>query len=209
MIRVERSLPPRGFDYKSSVAIRGLNAMWELIGDPRARIEDIPSSKLPDHWTCALPPLCDVYRRVCSYLGLRIYPGTGSPEVDHFKPKEKHQRLAYSWGNFRLSSRLANTFKSTHEDLIDPFDVCNEWFGLNLANGHVFSRVSDARTGDAVERTITRLRLNAEETFVQARLEYINDYFGIGNGPSIPFEKLERDAPFVAREIARQGMLKM
>jgi hypothetical protein len=49
------------------------------------------------------------------------------------------------------------------------------------------------------------LRLNEEPTFVELRLEYINDYLGVPGGPHITFEKLERDAPFVAREIERQG----
>jgi hypothetical protein len=52
-----------------------------------------------------------------------------------------------------------------------------------------------------LELTITRLHLNTEPTFVKLRLKYIDDYF---NG-DISFRLLQRDAPFVAREIERQG----
>ncbi len=218
MIPVARANPPDGFDFENSVAIPGQNALWELIGDPRAarrtgrkrnvvatRIQDIPANKLPSFWTKALPHLCVVYAQICAYLGLRIHPGTGSPEVDHFMPKDRYQHLAYSWDNFRLSCKLVNTFKSTHEDVVDPFEVGHDWFGINLATGHVVPRTADVDLRTVIDQTITRLHLNSETTFVLARLQYIDDYLGVGGGPTIPFEKLERDAPFVAREIERQG----
>jgi hypothetical protein len=217
MIRVDLVDPPA--DFEAQVGIPGQNALLELIGDSRASIRkgprrnvvannigEIPSKDLPNFWTEALPHLCKSYRRICSYLGLRIHPGTGAAEVDHFKPKEKYQHLAYSWENFRLSCKLANTFKNNFEDVIDPFKVEDDWFGLNILTGHVIILVTDKGLCNILEDTIKRLRLNEEPTFVELRLEYINDYLGVPGRPHITFEKLERDAPFVAREIERQGM---
>ena len=219
MIRVELVDPPTDFDFEAQVGTPGHNALLELIGDSRAsirkgpkrdvvanEIRKIPSSALPSLWTKALPHLCKSYKRRCSYLGLRIHPGTGAAEVDHYKPKEKYQELAYSWGNFRLSCKLANTFKNNFEDVIDPFQVEDGWFGLDILTGHVTVLATDQDLYNMLEATIKRLRLNKEPTFVELRLEYINDYLGVPGRPHISFEKLEHDAPFVAREIERQGM---
>jgi hypothetical protein len=218
MIRVEKVDPPPNFDFEAQVSTPGQNALLELIGDPQAsirtgrkrkvvanKIDEIPPNNLPSFWTKALPHLCKSYKRICSYLGLRIYPGTGAAEVDHYQPKEKYQHLAYSWDNFRLSCKLANTFKNNFEDVIDPFEVQDGWLGINILTGHVTILVADVSLRDKLKDTIKRLRLNIEPTFVELRLEYINDYIGISDGPHISFEKLERDAPFVAREIERQG----
>ena len=212
MIRVEIADQPPEFE--ALVATPGQNALWELVGDPRSAvrpgpkrtpiarsINQIPSSALPDYWTRALPHLCVAYRRICSYLGLLILPGTAVPEVDHFKPKHKYQHLAYSWDNYRLSCHLANTFKDVHEDIADPFGLEADCFGINLFSGQVFVLSGDPSLRPGLELTITRLHLNAEPTFVKLRLKYIDDYF---NG-DISFRLLQRDAPFVAREIERQG----
>jgi hypothetical protein len=212
VIYVEIADPPTEFE--DLVATPGQNALWELVGDPRAAvrsgpkrtavartISQIPSNALPDYWTRALPHLCIAYRRICSYLGLLILPGTAVPEVDHFKPKHKYQHLAYSWENFRLSCKLANTFKGAHEDVVDPFEIEADYFGINLFSGHVIALSGDVGLRPRLEHTIARLHLNIESTFVQLRLRYIDDYF---NG-DISFGMLQRDAPFVAREIERQG----
>lgn len=212
MIHVEIATPPTEFE--DLVATPGQNALWELVGDPKAAvrpgpkrkvvartISQIPSNALPDYWTRTLPHLCIAYRRICSYLGLLILPGTAVPEVDHFKPKNKYQHLAYSWENFRLSCKLTNTFKGTHEDVVDPFEIEADYFGINLFSGHVIALSRDTGLRPRLEQTIARLHLNIESTFVQLRLKYIDDYF---NG-DISFRMLQRDAPFVAREIERQG----
>jgi hypothetical protein len=123
------------------------------------------------------------------------------PEVDHFKPKHKYQHLAYSWENFRLSCKLANTFKDVHEDVVDPFGLEADCFGINLFSGDVFVLSGDANLHPGLELTIARLHLNDEPTFVELRRRYIDDYFS----GDISFRLLQRDAPFVAREIERQG----
>lgn len=212
MIHVEKAAPPSSFE--EQVTTPGQNALWELVGDPRAAtrpgpkralvassISQIPSGCLPAYWTRALPDLCVAYRRVCAYLGLRILPGLASAEVDHFKPKHRYQHLAYDWDNFWLCCKLANTFKNVFEDIVDPFELEGDCFGINLFSGRVIAVSRDVALLPAIEQTIIRLHLNTEPTFVEARLEYINDYLDA----EISFDKLCRDAPFVAREIERQG----
>lgn len=212
MIHVARADPPAEFE--DLVARPGQNALYELVNDPRAAvrrgrkrkpiassINQIPAHALPDYWTRALPQMCAAYNRICSYLGLLILPGTGVPEVDHFKPKHKYQQLAYKWDNYRLSCKLANTFKDDHEDVVDPFILEADCFGMNLFSGQVYALTADADLRPLLEKTIIRLHLNAEPTFVSLRLRYIDDYFN----RDITFRVLQRDAPFVAREIERQG----
>ncbi len=212
MIHVSKVSSPTDFD--DLVAIPGREALLELVGHPSAparpgpkrkvvaqNIRQIPSNKIPAYWTKVLPQLCTAYKRICSYLGLRIYPGTAVAEVDHFKPKAKYQHLSYDWDNFRLSCKLANTFKGDNEDVIDPFEIEADCFGVNLLSGHVITLCEDAALRQRVDQTIDRLHLNSHPTFVEARLTYIEDYL---NG-DISYQLLQRDAPFVAREIERQG----
>ena len=188
MIHVSKVSSPTDFDVL--VAIPGRNALLELIGDPSAparrgpkrevvatSINQIPSKKLPTYWIRVLPQLCAAYRRICSYLGLRIHPATAVAEVDHFKPKAKYQHLSYDWDNFRLSCKLANTFKGNHEDVIDPFEIEADCFGINLFSGNVIALSVDAALRQRIDQTIERLRLNSEPTFVEARLAYIEDYW--------------------------------
>jgi hypothetical protein len=212
VIHIKKAAPPA--DFVEQVATPGQYALWELLGDPRAPVRSgrkravvatsigqIPSNSLPSYWTRAIPDLCVAYKRICAYLGLRIHPGVAAAEVDHFKPKTRYQHLAYDWDNFRLSCKLANTFKYIYEDVVDPFEIVGDCFGVNLFSGRVIAISRDASLRPAIEQTIIRLHLNTEPTFVDARLEYINDYLSA----EISFDRLLRDAPFVAREIERQG----
>ena len=226
MIPVNPQPPPPDFDFNKQVAIPGGNALLELIGDSSAptrpgvprkviypSIAEIPGKALPAHWRNALPALRKVYGNTCAYLGLRIHPATGAAEVDHFLPKSKYQSLAYSWDNFRLSCKLANTKKDDHEDILDPFTLANELFSLNLLSGEVEigPGATDPVVREQVKATINRLKLNDEPVFVAARKDYIDRHFGIGNPadlmsqPPLDFVTLRFEAPFVAAEIDRQG----
>lgn len=226
MIPVTPQPPPPDFDFNEQVAIPGSNALLELIGDPEAplrrgrrrkltyqSIEEIQGNALPGHWRNALPSLRKVYGNTCAYLGLRIHPATGAAEVDHFLPKSKYQNLAYSWDNFRLSCKRANTHKDDHEDVLDPFEIGNDLFSLNLFSGEVEigPGAIDPVVSDQVEATIKRLKLNKDPIFVAARKDYIDRHFGIGNPaylmfqPPMDFVSLKFEAPFVASEIDRQG----
>jgi hypothetical protein len=55
----------------------------------------------------------------------------------------------------------------------------------------------------AVNATIERLKLNNDETCIEARLEWLRQYC---QNPSLPFELLRRYAPFIAIELERQGL---
>lgn len=225
MIRVEQAPEPADFDAK--VRQKGAAALLELIGDPAAprrpgprrrvvatRIEDIPANALPAKlWTAALGDLREAYDDTCAYLAMRIHPSTGAATVDHYKPKAAFQRDAFEWSNFRLASAQMNTNKGTHADVLDPFVIEDGWFVLNIGNFAVEANSAlDPVLLEQVEATIERLGLN-ERINRDAREKFHDEYHGISpeavaTGESLPLWKLEAEAPFVARELRRQGRLR-
>ena len=106
----------------------------------------------------------------------------------------------YEWTNYRLACALMNARKSDVEQVLDPVDVQDGWFALEL---YEFQVVPGARLPRGVEakvtNTISRLRLNDSQCR-EARREYAVDYWR----GRIAWSYLERHAPFVARELDRQ-----
>lgn len=224
MIRVQRAAEPAEFDAK--VRQKGKAALKELLGSteaPRRRgprreklaegIEDIPSEALPPFWVQALPELRAAYRGICAYLGMYIDPATGLATVDHFKPKSNHKALAYEWSNFRLASHQIDTNKGYHEDVLDPFEIQDGWFVIDLGTFKV--EPADSLNDDlraAVIATRDRLGLNSP-TFCASRARYHDLYLGLRTDPDDPEEPLplawiRRHCPFMAHELHRQGRLR-
>ncbi len=227
MIPVAPAAEPDSFE--EAVRVPGRRALLELSGDPAApprrgrgrphspvaaRIADIPSEKLPPHWTHCLPELRLAYRDTCAYLGMKIHKATGAATVDHFLPKHRHPKQAYEWSNYRLASKQVNTNKGLHEDVLDPFLIQDGWFVLNVGTFEVApaAELDDAMRAK-VQTTIDRLKLN-EPTFCLARAEYHDRYHGlagpVGNRPQepLPLCWLEEECPFVAAELKRQARLR-
>ncbi|HET6251501.1 MAG TPA: hypothetical protein VFE47_27700 [Tepidisphaeraceae bacterium] len=155
-------------------------------------------------WTEISAELKARYSHICAYTCHWIPADTGFQSVEHFKPKKLYPHLAYVWSNYRLVCGRLNGRKGDHEDVLDPFLVRNGWFVLDFDSMQV--RPSDAISPElatAVEITIKRLKLNDDDTCVEARQEWITQYC---KAPGIPFETLRRYAPFIAMELERQGM---
>ena len=214
MIRVLPAPPPRDFDAK--VRQPGLRAIAELVGEapPRAvgrshapvaaSREEIPPDRFPPYWREAASDLLEAYDRICSYLCLYIPGGTGAPSVDHMVPKSTRWDQVYEWRNYRLACALMNARKGAVASVLDPFDIEDGWFALELVGFQVMrgERLPDGvRT--AVEATIERLRLN-DVTCCAARAEFAEDYWR----GAISADYLSRHAPFVAVELRRQGRLR-
>ena len=215
MIPVTPAPEPSAFD--SKVRQPGLRAIAELAGEqpapPRtagqpyapvaASRDAIPADKFPPYWREMLDDLMDSYHRICAYLCLYIPRGTGAPSVDHAVAKSKRWDRVYEWSNYRLASSLMNARKGAAADVLDPFDVKEDWFALELVGFQVLpgDGLADEVTG-AVANTIERLRLN-DPACCEAHAEYAEDYWNEG----IRLDYLERHAPFVARELRRQHLL--
>jgi len=215
MIRVLPAPEPPTFDRK--VRQPGLDAIAELVGEkpamprpgPRRRKiaeqrEAIPGAAFPPFWTAALKDLLGGYQRICAYTCLYIHPATGAASADHIIPKSAAWDRVYEWTNYRLACSLMNSRKGVASVVLDPFDVEDHWFGLEFVGYQVIAREGlPAQILRHVDETIYRLRLNDEECR-RAREEYAECYLG-PEGLSLSY--LEKHAPFISRELRRQGRL--
>lgn len=192
MIRIELQPEPPGFD--ALVRQKGLKAL----ADKKAGL----IKKLPDHWRACLDDLWEAYGGVCAYASIYIDPVTGGSSVEHFAPKSDVEDLAYEWKNYRLVCRLMNSRKWTFRDVLDPCEIGNGWFVLNLITmGIAPADDLPPAEREAVRDTIDRLKLD-DSRCRQARANYYNQYLA----GDLTFRNLQRFSPFVAFEVERQGV---
>ncbi len=212
MIRVEPQTEP--VDFNDKVRTPGLRAIAEMVGERSDRTvgrtykkicdrrEDIPCKKFRDYWKHAIPDLLVAYGQICAYTCLKINAVTGSATVDHYLAKSKHWDKVYEWNNYRLACGRINARKGTHDDILDPFEVEDDWFELELVGFQVIPAEYLQPDIDArVQKTIDRLGLN---DFRKERAEKAEEYFS-GN---VSLKYLVKESPFVARELIRQGRLR-
>ena len=213
MIPVRPAEEPPTFD--STVRQPGLRALAELVGEtpPRAAgrrfaqvagsREEISPNAFPPYWRQALDDLLTSYSRICSYLCLYIHRVTGAASVDHMVAKSMRWDQVYEWRNYRLACSAMNARKGAVANVLDPFEVQNGWFALELV---AFQVVPGDGLPDEVEAsvkdTISQLRLN-EPICCDARAEYAERYWD----RQIRLDYLTSHAPFVERELRRPGRL--
>jgi hypothetical protein len=207
MIHVVQADPPG--DFAEKIGNPGQIVLNELQGvGPKRRG---PRRKNLDAsiWTRALPDLQRLYHRRCAYTALYINPGCRD-SVDHFVPSSKDQTLAYTWSNFRYAVLDANRIKNDDATL-DPFSVRDDWFSLNFSD----YKVELTANFPAIHSnlwSVTNKVVN-DVMFRDARKWYHDQYLGVVQDPEEPsepmtFRMLEYRAPFVARELRRQGRLR-
>jgi hypothetical protein len=170
-----------------------------LVRQPGLRALATNVAELPPHWRACLPDLYERYRGICAYLCVLIPRGTGARSVDHVAPKSKRRDLAYEWINYRLVSSLMNARKRDFEDVLDPFEIPDGWFILELSFLQVMpSPGLEPDTRARVQATIDRLRLNDAEC-IGARALYYQAYVE----GDLSLAQLQEWSPFVAREVTR------
>jgi hypothetical protein len=164
---------------------------------------DLPAEEFPAYWTNALDDLKTEYRYVCAYSCFRIHEVTGAASVDHMVAKSKAWNCVYEWDNYRLACSRLNARKSDFPDVLDPFEVEDGWFELELVGFQVLpgKDLTDTSIRDQVQATIDRLCLN---DFRKDRETDANAYWD----GHISLVWLTRESPFVARELRRQGRLR-
>lgn len=214
MIPVDPAPEPAGFDRR--VRQRGLSALAELVGEspPESRRgprrikiaesrDTLRSADYPAFWVEMLDELAHAYNRVCAYSAFHIHPVTGSPTVDHFVPKTADWRLAYEWSNYRLACGVMNARKSDSSVVLDPFEIEDGWFEMEFV---AFQVVPGSKLDPGirlkVHATIRQLGLS-DPLLCTVREAYVAEYLA----GLIPLQRLESHAPFVARELRRQGLL--
>lgn len=213
MIPVRPAAEPPAFD--ADVRQPGLRAVAELAGETPVRAagrryqqvaesrEEIPAGAFPPYWREALDDLLESYDRICSYLCLYIPRGTGAPSVDHMVAKSRRWDQVYEWRNYRLACSEMNARKGV-ASVLDPFEIEDGWFALELVGFQVVPGAGLAADDlAAVKATIECLRLS-DQSCCDARAEYADCY----RKGEIRIDYLTRHAPFVARELRRQGRLR-
>lgn len=156
-----------------------------------------------EYWQKSLPDLYRVYGGICAYSAHWIPRSLTDPTVDHFIPKSNRPELAYEWDNFRLSCGRLNRLKLNYEDVLDPFTIGADWFWMHFPSLQLQpNKQLEHQDKSRIWATIARLQLNGSVA-IEGREVWIKDY----HDRQISFEFLKRNAPLIAREIERQGLI--
>ena len=151
------------------------------------------------YWMRAKDELHRAYGR-CAYTSRRLWGDDVS--VDHFLPKTRYPQLAYEWDNYRLARPTLNSSKADSEDVVDPFRIRPGWFVLECPSCLIRpgNNLTDKRKRRIVS-TINVLRLNNNK-LANERCQWLVDLAR----DLISYDYLEREYPFLAFEVARQGI---
>jgi hypothetical protein len=123
--------------------------------------------------------------------------------VDHSIPKSMRWDRVYEWNNYRLAAALMSSRKGRLGTVLDPFEIEDDWFELELDGYQVIPKPGiDPKLAEKIQDTIDVLELNDKEC-VEARREYIDGYWT----EEVSLRHIEKKAPFVARELRRQERL--
>ena len=165
------------------------------------RRDELSSTDFPPYWRRCINDMISKYAEVCSYACFRIHPVTGAASVDHMAPKSRRWDKVYEWSNYRLCCSRMNARKNSFEDVVDPFEVEDDWFQLELVGFEVMANPKLSREKrDVLDKTIKRLNLNS---FRKDRETDAENYWS----GDISLKILIRESPFVANELKRQGRL--
>jgi uncharacterized protein (TIGR02646 family) len=156
--------------------------------------------ELPPYWRACLDDLHRAYGGVCAYVSVYIEKVTGSRSVDHFIAKSTAIEDAYEWPNYRLACGIMNSRKRDFADVLDPFEIAEGTFELDLVSGKISPGAAlDADQRQKAQDTIDRLGLDDRECR-DLRTKYFTAYLE----GYISAHYLERHCPFVWREVSRQ-----
>ncbi len=199
MIPVTPQPEPDTFDKK--VRQKGL----EYIRKKGIRLDrPLPTgTKLYPYWRESLEDLYSRYNGLCAYLAVFFEKVTGGGSVDHFIAKSKRADLAYEWNNYRLASSTMNSRKGQFDDALDPFEIHEDMFHLELVSGRIYPNPGlSAEEFKSVADTIKRLGLDApgcREMRARHYQEYREELF--------TGDFFKKRSPFVWYEANRQGLL--
>ncbi|WP_300801630.1 hypothetical protein [uncultured Desulfovibrio sp.] len=192
---------PEPEDFDTQVRQKGLRWLEKHHIDITA---PLPSgTKLPPYWRACLDELYHNYDGVCAYLAVFFERTTGTGHVEHFCPKSLRPDLAYEWRNYRLACSAINSRKRDFTDILDPFEIEDGWFYLELVSGHIFPNPQlPASLQQKIQASIDRLKLDSP-----ANNEMRAKHYQLYCEGKMTKEHLKDYSPFVWKEAARQGLL--
>ena len=160
--------------------------------------------KKHQYWRYISREMYQSYQGICAYT-CEWFPETPAQNsIDHFLPKSKYPHLAYDWRNYRLATRKTNKYKDDDDSLVDPFHVQFGWFELSIPSCLIVPGKNISQQERAmIEHTISTLKLNDDDEFVDSRYNIIQFYI---NG-RFQVSDMQRKYPFIASELERQDLL--
>lgn len=154
----------------------------------------------PDRWSTFKPQLSDGFRSLCAYSVMYEPVGT----VDHFVSCDEDRSKAYEWSNYRFASGWINSSKQNlrSEDVVDPFEVSDEWFELLLPSLQlVATNQVPAEWKERVTTMLTRLHLRDDERVIRQRRAWYRLY----EAGELSLEGLEKLAPLIATAVRKRS----
>jgi uncharacterized protein (TIGR02646 family) len=199
MIPVIPQPEPRNFD----ADVRQPGKTW--LRDHGISLNGPPpkGAALPTYWRNTQKDLWTAYEGVCAYLCIFFEWPLGAHSTDHFVAKSSNAGEAYEWANYRLSCLAMNRNKNKFDDVLDPFQIADNTFALNLSSGEISpsGTLSATQKREAAE-TITRLKLDSPECN-EMRAQHYEEYLR----QDVSADYLKKKSPFVWHEANRQSLL--
>lgn len=156
-----------------------------------------PDKKRPrDFWSPFRKHLADGFQNLCGYSAMFEPIGT----VDHYISCHQDRTKAYDWANYRFASAWINSSKRTDDQILDPFEVGEEWFEVELLTFSLVPQIEKIPSSEIEKVKQTQRKLN-NEVIVRQRREWYRTY---ADG-EISLEGLEKKAPLVARAIQKRA----
>lgn len=189
MIRFQLQPEPATFDAE----VRQPGQAW-LARCPEA------GSRPPPHWNRVRIQLCDAFSGLCAYSAMQL-PSHGG-HVDHFVSAGEDRNRLYDWTNYRFAAGSINSSKKDlrSSQLLDPFDVEDDWFELLLPSLEL--RVTAACPEPYRERArfmLKRLGLGDGRQVLHTRHSWMEQFKA-----GLPLPSLERNAPLLARAVEKR-----
>lgn len=130
----------------------------------------------------------------CGYKAMLNLEGT----VDHFVSIDTDRNQAYEWNNYRYISQGMNSSKKGDDNMLDPFEVRDNWFRLLLPSLQLeLTGQVPANTLARAQHTINKLGLVNSPGVIKRRKYWYNEVAQ----NHLPPDLLDRYAPLVARAI--------
>lgn len=151
-----------------------------------------------DFWSPFRPDLADAFSNLCAYGAMFEPNGT----VDHFKPVDADESLAYEWSNYRYVTGWINSSKNKRTRVLDVFQVKAGWFEVLLPSMQLVAVKAHIpkQFHVLVDRTLMDLHLCDDERIVRQRRKWLQMY----EEGKITLDGLFDMAPLIAAAVEKR-----
>lgn len=191
------ALKPEPTDFDLKCRQKGL--AW-LAKNPKATRK---AKRPKDFWSQFRPELASAFSDLCAYGAMYEPGGT----VDHFKPVDANEALAYEWSNYRFASGWINSSKNKCAKVLDPFRVRPGWFEVLLPSLQLVAVKTKIprRWHGLVDDTIRRLHLQDDERILRQRRKWL----GLYESGKLDLHGLREMAPLIAAAVEKRDFGKL